>query len=214
MAIKDLEAKVAELEAEIEDVECYFEIMNVKSTYGHHSASSAHAAKETFAWKNPKVQVDIGGAYLGAEGVKRFFGIDQPPHPPTQTAFTGTFGIIFASTPVIERTKDRKIAKGLWVGWGLWMFPANPYPCDKEKLTDLWGWFKYDNSFVQEDGCWKLLSLRLVRLFRCPFNSSWVAQPDVRRGLFAPPDRMSTGLKDYHPHCYNVYLPDPPEPVD
>jgi len=220
MTKKELEARVAELETKIRHAEDVLEIMNLQSLYNYYlELNYCERVPDLFAQKYPDVRCEIcdGGVYEGLESIKRLWKMMGDG----QTRTRGFLGTIMISTPHIQVSKDGKKAKAMWHAFGPNSVPATVFPADhnhQDQLTAIWFLGKYNNEYVKEDGKWKFCSLQVVVFLRTPHEHGWLKQPEARQFALptavCKPDRPSTIYKPYHPHGFNVLLPEPPEPMD
>lgn len=218
MTMEELESKINELETKTRRLEDTIEIMNLQSRYNYYMELNYEnrIASELFAQKDPNVKCEIcdSGVFEGIESVKRLWSAMQEGNK-----IRGFLGTVMISTPHIQISTDGKTARGMWHAFGPNSLPATVYPCEQQNLlTAIWLLGKYDNEYVKEDGKWKIRSLRVVVFFRASYEHGWIKQPDVRRFGMPPweckADKPSTMFKQYHPHGYNVFLPEPPDPLD
>jgi hypothetical protein len=215
----ELEARVLALEAKVRHSDDVLAIMNLQSRYNYYlELNYTDRVPLLFAQKDPAIQCEIcdGGVFIGMDSIKRLWRLMGEG----QSA-RGFLGTIMISTPHIQVAKDGKTAKGMWHAFGPNSVPATSFPADhdhQDQLTAIWFLGKYNNEYVKEDGKWKFWSLQVVVYVRAPYEHGWIKQPNARMfGLppsIAKPDKPSTVFKPYHPHGFNLLLPEPPDEIE
>ena len=161
-----------------------------------------------FAQKRDDVSIEIydSGVFVGLEQVKAVY--KAMTHNTTRPGWLQQH---LAINPIIEISKDRQRARGLWHS------PGIVARFRKEKLTAYWNWAKYDMQYVKEDGEWKFLSITARLQFQSPYHKGWVKEPVASSsGGFADlkPDRPTTYHMPYNPYRINRFEPSPPEPFE
>jgi hypothetical protein len=210
MSIEELRAEVARLKAQVEEqsyAKDYLEIWQLTSYYTHiyHMLKNDECAM-LFAQKVADVSVEVfdSGVYEGLENVKKFFK--------AMTANTQRPGWLqqhLAVNPVIQISKDRNRAKGLWHS------PGIVSRFRKDKLTAYWNWLKYDIDYIREDGAWKFHKVAARLTFQSPYHKGWVKEPVASSsGSFVgmTPTKPTTYHMPYNPYRINVFQPEPPKP--
>jgi hypothetical protein len=204
-----------ELEARISRWLDILEINEIQSKYQHFLFMyNWDGIVDLFAKKAPDVSAEIAqsGLYVGATGVKRFF-TERIPSP--RIGKKGTLLLHIAVNPIIEVSKDGKMAKGVWIGPGIYIRTDKGIPEADITLG------KYGCDFLKEDGKWKLWHLKWYDHAR--LHSFWEqkskeqgAHEGLREAYAAyQPDQPSTIPIGYNPNREeNVPLPLPPDPMD
>jgi hypothetical protein len=150
---QDLEARIARLEA-------FRDICNVQGRYNHYLATGqlADKAHELFAMKTPGLKAEMAdsGLWEGPEAVGKLF-----QHLGTKYNMLGALFVHALLTPVLEVNADATRARGMWNSLGM-----NTYVANSGSLDAMWQLGKYDNTFVKEDGRWKILEFRWYVSFR------------------------------------------------
>ncbi|MEM2514302.1 MAG: nuclear transport factor 2 family protein [Candidatus Bathyarchaeia archaeon] len=212
--IRELEEKIKKLEGEIERLKAVHEIQNLMSKYEYyHTAQRDDKIAEMFAERAEDISAEIAfwGRYKGSQGTRKLYA---KVHPYLyEKAGLGSLFIHTLTTPVIEVAKDGQTAKGVWISPGIETSRVNG------KLQATWCWIKYGVDFVKENGKWKFWRLKVYRIFRCPYEKSWVEMPEVDPGPFElpeelKPDEPSVYDRPYSPWTKPDLVPEPPEPYD
>ena len=135
---------------------------------------------------------------------------------------TGMMALYATTSPMIEVAGDCQTAKGVW------MSPGHETARDPKtgKLRGHWCWSKYGCDFVKEDGQWKLWHYHSYRVFRTPFDVSWVdyneAEKTETEGRKTTEAHLGLGEPDLpttydHPYSTSTkpeLVPAPPEPYE
>jgi hypothetical protein len=199
------------LEERIQRMEDIHQIQNLMSRYEYwHTAGMHEKVLDMYAKKTPGVSVEIAnlGIYEGQEGIRRFWiGANMQ----ADQNRVGLMIVHTLTTPVIEVAGDGKTAKAIWISPGHETVPRGG------KFTALWSWNKYGVDFVKEDGVWRFWHFHLYRMFKSPYDKSWVDIPLVPNPVLPDelkPDRPPTNNWVYSTTATTENIPAPPEPYD
>jgi hypothetical protein len=202
--LQALRGEVHEL-AYLRDID---EITKVTSRYTHlYYMLRNEECPALFAQKRDDVSIEIfdSGVFVGLEQVKTVYrSMTQNTRQP------GWLQQHLALNPLIEISKDRQRARGLWHS------PGIVSRFRKGKLTAYWNWAKYDMQYVKEDGEWKFLSITARLQFQSPYHKGWVKEPVASSSTYAgmQPDLPTTYHMPYNPYRVNRFEPGPPEPFE
>ena len=204
------------LEQHMERMEAVHEVQNLVGRYEFwHVANLHRKCLQLFALDTPGVKIEMDwGVYDGKESVKRFFlgyhGIHEAENP--ENDLRGEMHMHLQTTPVIEIAEDLRTAKGVWISPGL---ESGPFGGD---MNAVWSWNKYGVDFVKEDDEWRFWHFHLYRIFKTPYDKSWVdvpynppppqTDPDKR------PDKPSSYDRVYSPTAVTENIPEPPAPYE
>lgn len=197
----------SETEARIARLEDFRDICNLQGRYNHYLQTGQLKEKlpELFALDHPEVKAEMcdSGLWQGRDGVIELFR-----HMGTKYAMAGSLMVHMLLTPVVEISRDRSRAKGMWNSLG-----ANTYKAHDGTLEAMWQIGKYDLTFCRQDGRWKYIEFKWYVILRTPYLEGWVKRPLVE-GLheegFPPISALHT---PYDPSkAFNCFLPYPPEP--
>jgi hypothetical protein len=203
------------LEARVQALEDIHQIQNMMSRYEYfHTVGMHKEVLNMFASKTPGVAVEIPhlGRYEGLVGIRRFWiGANFQ----TDTKREGIMIMHTLTTPVIEVAGDGKTAKAVWISPG---HETGPFGGEPGKVNAVWSWNKYGVDFVKEDGVWKFWHFHLYRIFKTPYDKSWVEAPYQRPPAQTDPDKRpdkpSTYDWVYSPAVETENIPEPPAPYE
>jgi len=161
------------------------------------------------AQKTPGTTTEVAhwGVYEGPEGLARMGKLLEYHHSDPR----GMMMQHPITTPVIEVAGDGKTAKGVWISPGL---ETMPY---QGKLRAFWAWVKYGVDFVKEDGEWRIWHNHVYAIMRCPFEKSWVEEPNIDIDVIPDgfkPDKPTTYDHPYSPTGVLESVPWPPLPYE
>jgi hypothetical protein len=209
MAKETLEERIQRVEKMAQRALDVQEIQNLmaRGRYGRPAGSSKPPLE--IAEKTPGVTSEVAhwGVYEGAKGIEKM-------HKLTEYHKADPRGLMFIhplTTPVIEVAGDGKTAKGVWISPGVETMRYNG------KLTAFWAWVKYGADFVKEDGQWKIWHNHVYAVFRCPYDKSWVEEPNVDTDFIPDEfkaDRPTTYDHPYSPTTAMGNIPAAPEPYE
>lgn len=205
MSEKSLEERVQRLE----DIQ---QIQNLMARYEYwHTVGMHQNVVDMYAKKTPGVSVEIPhlGKYEGPEGIRRFWiGANFQ----TDTKRDGVLIVHTLTTQVIEVAGDGKTAKGVWISPGL---ESGPFGGE---MNAVWSWNKYGVDFVKEDGEWRFWHFHLYRIFKTPYDKSWVEvpynPPPPQTDPDKKPDKPSSYDWVYSPTAVTENIPEPPAPYE
>ena len=155
--IKRLSAQVAELSRKAQAAEDYIAISNLQRCYGYYVDKARwDDAADLFA-RDCTLEINGRGVYVGHDRVRQYMYRFGPPD----------YGMLFNHMqlqPVIHVDADGLTAKARWravIQVGL---------LGKEAK---WGEGTYENTYVKEDGVWKIKSLHYYQTYYIDFYSGW-----------------------------------------
>jgi len=155
--IAALRAELAELKARVRTNEDYRELCNLQAAYGYYVDKGVwDKAADLFA-EQGTLEIAGRGVYVGRERVRAYLR-HLPPYG------HGTIYNHMQLQPVLHIDSGAGTAKGRWrtlmmVGW-----------LGKEGR---WGEATYENSYVREDGKWRIASLHGIINFYCEYDEGW-----------------------------------------
>lgn len=212
-----LEAQISELERKATILEDIVEIINLQSKFNFYLEynDTDKIVNELFVQDDPEVSCQIGdsGIYVGIESIESFWNARHRIQ-----SIRGYLGTVMLETPHVQVSKDGKNARGIWHGFGPHSVPVTEpliqVGGERANLEATWYMGKYQNEYVKENGKWKIKTMCALKYFQCPFDKSWVDDPDVYS--FAPstseccPDKPGT-YTPYDPKGTVSILPAAPE---
>jgi len=155
--IAALRAELAELKARVQTNEDYRELCNLQAAYGYYVDKGLwDKAAGLFATQGT-LEIAGRGVYVGRERVRAYLK-HLPPYG------HGTIYNHMQLQPVLHIDSEAGTAKGRWrtlmmVGW-----------LGKEGR---WGEATYENSYIREDGKWRIASLHGIINFYCEYDEGW-----------------------------------------
>jgi hypothetical protein len=209
--LEEIRAEIKRLRAEVDELSVlrdHAEIHKLTARYTHlYYMLRNEECFLLFAQKRDDVSIEIfdSGVFVGLDQVKSVYKAMTQ-----NTTRPGWLQQHLAVNPIIEISKDRQRAKGLWHS------PGIVSRFRKDKLTAYWNWAKYDMEYVREDGEWKFLSITARLQFQSPYHKGWVKEPVASSSTYAgmKPDLPTTYHMPYNPYRVNRFEPSPPEPYD
>lgn len=204
----------SDIEASVQRVLDIQAVANVQGRYMYYLEGHRYDdILSLFALDHPEVLVEIGegGGYSGGEKVRTMFLNVMRPF----FMRPGMLPLHMLTTPVIEVDLQSGRARGMWQTFGCASFPS------EDGLKAVWQQGAYDNSYVKQDGAWKILRMRWFPNFRSSFDQGWVKEPLFRMPALdlsrfpeeLRPNAPSSGAFDtYDPSGVRTNAPVPPEP--
>jgi len=184
---RQIEQRIARLQAEAERREDYQAIIRLQRAYGFYidkgywrEASNLFAEDATF-------EHGVDGVYAGRERIHRAIVLLAGGNPGPGLPF-GQLHEHFQLQPVITLSEDGTTAQGRWHQLSM----TGQYGEHAE-----WGEGVYENAYRKEAGVWKIAALRFYPNFVAPYEGGWATlEPvdgDWRSPALAdfPPDRPS-----------------------
>ena len=183
--VAELLARIEKLEKRARGAEDYRDLCNLQAAYGYYvdkgmwdKAASLFAADGT-------LEIAGRGVYVGQERVRQY--LHQLPEYRD--------GVIFNHIqlqPVLHIDSEADRAKGRWRT--LMMVGI------LEKVGR-WGEATYENTYVRENGRWRIASLHGIINFYCEYDEGWHkgGVPLLRSTEGIEPDRPQTFEYEAHP---------------
>lgn len=180
-----LEQKIAQLERHLENQDSINAISNLMGRYAFYLSSGMRSHIVDKLWlQNDRVSVEYGasGVYKGLWKVKTYYIKNPVP---------GMLTTLSLSSPVIHISRDGQKARGLWTAFCTETDAGDLGICAPDKEDSRRALLssitrdgrryraeillqKYDVIFEKEDEVWKILSLHVGEVFRCPYDRDWV----------------------------------------
>ena len=178
-------ARIEALEARARAAEDYRELMNLQAAYGYYVDKGLwDKAADLFA-KDGTLEIAGRGVYVGQDRVRQYLH-HLPPYQ------DGAIYNHMQLQPVLHIDSVGGTAKGRWrtlmiVGW-----------LGREGR---WGEATYENSYVREDGRWRIASLHGIINFYAEYDEGWHrgGVPLLRATDGLQPDRPPSFEYEAHP---------------
>ncbi|MFB0612837.1 nuclear transport factor 2 family protein [Aurantiacibacter poecillastricola] len=183
---KDLLARIEALEARALAAEDYRDLCNLQAAYGYYVDKGLwDKAADLFATEGT-LEIAGRGVYEGRERVREY--LHRLPEYGD--------GVIFNHMqlqPVLHIDSEAGTAKGRWRT--LMMVGI------MQAEVGRWGEATYENSYVREDGKWRIASLHGIINFYCEYEEGWHkgGVPLLRSTEGLEPDRPQTFEYEAHP---------------
>lgn len=153
----ELRAEIAELKKRVRTNEDYREIANLQAAYGYYVDKGLwDKAADLFAGEGT-LEIAGRGVYKGRERVRAYLH-HLPPYD------RGTIYNHMQLQPVLHINSEAGTAKGRWRTLMMVGFLGR---------EGRWGEATYENSYVREDGKWRIASLHGIINFYCEYEEGW-----------------------------------------
>jgi hypothetical protein len=149
MDIKEIEARMQELENKVKILEDLEAIKRLQRAFGYYLEHWMHEEILDLFSDSPEVELNIlVGVYRGKEGVRRYVTgeKDRGGNPEVLHQVMQLSGIV-------DIAPDGKTAEGRWYGFG-----ATSLPADKGVIQNLTNGI-YNVTYIKEEGKWKFLKM-------------------------------------------------------
>ncbi len=169
MADKNLEAKVAGLEKEVQRLKDIEAIRKLEHAYCFYLVMwMPDEIIDLFAWREDTTLEWPEGTFYGKDGLKRFFGNINPNKDPE------FMHQMMHLSDVIDIAEDGKTGKGRWWGFGAMALPIGDAGINQALACGI-----YENDFIKEDGVWKLWKIKWVPVYSGTPARGWVKEERV-----------------------------------
>lgn len=212
--VKELEAKIAELDMEMERRVAVTEIQNCMARYFLlHSAHRHLECLDCFAMMTEDVSVEIAmwGRFIGPRSVYKNYieGLaGREPMP-------GHFCEHPVSSPLIEVAADGRTAKCVWSTFGPETGKANP---DDEEYEPMWMYGKFAVDMIKEkDGKWRMWHFQVIPDIMFNQNIAFTTQEphdDYKNMFQSMADDGTTWCREYGADRVRHYWPQAPKPYE
>ncbi len=158
MGVKELEARIAELEKQVREVKDLEAINRLQKIYGFYLEHWMYEdIIELFA-DSPDTVLNLTiGIFYGKEGVRKYFsGMNE------MTQHQEFLHQIMQLSGVVDIAADGKTAKGRWYGFGAVVMPR------RNGYFQLLASGIYTCEYIKEDGKWKILKLMWNPIYSSP----------------------------------------------
>ena len=178
MNSEEMEARLLAAEAKLQKLE---DIEAIKRLHRIYSYYVMYMLKEgivdCFADRPETALYWLEGTWLGMEGVKRYFGIDNPERMIPSPTFTHQ---VMPIAGVIDVDGDR--AKGRWYAFGGVNIPDRQGKSNGSLVGGM-----YEITYLKQDGVWKFLTVE------------WIINYTVRlpEGSWGTPDIMGQNIESF-----------------
>lgn len=182
---QDLLARIEALEARALAAEDFRELMNLQAAYGYYVDKGLWDKAAALFAENGTLEIAGRGVYVGRERVRQYLH-HLPPYE------DGTIYNHMQLQPVLHIDSAAGTAKGRWRTLMMVGFLGH---------EGRWGEATYENSYVRENGKWRIASLHGIINFYAEYDQGWhrggVALLRSTDGL--APDRPPSIEYEAHP---------------
>jgi len=188
--VATLKTQMAALQKQAQASQDYIAISNLQTAYGYYvDKCKWDEAADLFA-KDSTLEIGLRGVYVGQDRVRAY--LHKLPDLKYGTLFNH-----MQLQPKIDVAPDGLTANARWraiMQVGILHRSAQ------------WGEATYENTYVKEDGVWKIKSLHAYFTYYANYYKGWDQGGDPPPGSIAgfPPDRPSTETYGLYP---DVYVP-------
>ena len=182
---QDLLARIEALEARALAAEDFRELMNLQAAYGYYVDKGLWDKAAALFAENGTLEIAGRGVYVGRERVRQYLR-HLPPYE------DGTIYNHMQLQPVLHIDSAAGTAKGRWRTLMMVGFLGR---------EGRWGEATYENSYIRENGKWRIASLHGIINFYAEYDQGWhrggVALLRSTEGL--APDRPPSIEYEAHP---------------
>ena len=194
MNTEELEAKVIELEKQVNKLQVLQDVEDIKKlqkAYGYYLMNWMHQELiDCFADSPDTILEWPQGTFKGKDGAGRFFGnINKGEDPEFMHQMMQVSGIVNVEP-------DGRIAKGRWWGFGAMAIPAGSMEIPGgEGVDQAIACGIYEMGYIKEDGVWKILKIKWVPVYSGNPGHGWV-KPERRSSGKRPASDTSGGFPE------------------
>ena len=187
--------RVAELEKQAQRLRDISAIKRLQRAYGYYVDNEMWDEVVDLFSDNGTMEIALDGVYRGKEHIRKYLYALSSGRPGLPA---GVLNEHYQLQPVVDVAKDGRTAKGRWralIMSGVW----------KERAT--WGIGPYENTYVKENGVWKIKRIHWYETLMVPYEGGWTAERrDFHNGRFVsdqlPPDAPPTEQYEVWPGAY------------
>jgi SnoaL-like domain len=185
--IAELEASVASLSHSLGLLEDAKAVQDLQHTYGYYMDNLLFSEVTTLFSRDCEVRF-MGGSFRGQAGARRMFegGLGRNYTGGTNRPVRGFLALHMMLQDVIHVAEDRQSAKGrfrifMQAGWHESERPKREAPVGQLgmplEMSQWWEAGLYENSYVKEDGVWKIHVLEFRMTYHASFDKGWARSP-------------------------------------
>ena len=154
---EDLLARIEALEARALAAEDYRDVMNLQAAYGYYVDKGLFDKAATLFAEQGTLEIAGRGIYVGRERVREYLN-HLPPYE------DGTIYNHMQLQPVLHIDSAAGTAKGRWRTLMMVGFLGR---------EGRWGEATYENSYLRENGEWRIASLHGIINFYAEYDQGW-----------------------------------------
>lgn len=189
------QARINLIRARIAHVQDATDLRNLQATFGFYFDKALWDDIVDLMADDATLELGKNGVYKGKDSIRAYLYSLTGGKPGLEY---GQLNDTIQLQPVITIADDGKSAKARW---NALLQTAADY--DENGSGGEWGGGVYENSYVKEDGVWKIRSIRFYLDFYAPYDKGWTRGPKdmVNRYLASDvtPDAKSSGAYKSYP---------------
>ena len=167
-----LQQQVRQLETRRERIEDRNDIERLQRAYGYYVDEGLWDEVADLFAEDGSVEYGLDGVYVGRDRIREYLyalGDGQNGLP------EGRLNEHLQLMPVVTVAADGMSARGRWRGLIL-----------EGELgrSAMWGEGPYENTYVKEDGVWKIMNLHWYQSMLVPYEGGWQVNEDPTGGIF------------------------------
>jgi hypothetical protein len=188
--VKDLQTRLAVLEQQAAAAQDYIDICNLEAAYGYYVDKTQWDQVADLFAKDGTLEIGLRGVWIGQDRVRAY--LHKLPDLKYGTLFNH-----MQLQPVVNIDPGGKTAKGRWraiIQFGQLHRSAQ------------WGEATYENTYVKENGVWKIKTLHAYFTYYVDYYKGWDQGGNPPPGPIPgfPPDKPPTETYGLYP---DVYIP-------
>ena len=183
---ESIEAEIAALTARVEKLEAARAIKKLQRAFGFYVDRGLWGEAADLFADDGTIEIGIDGVYVGKERIREYL---KRLHGGQEGLIYGQLNEWVTLQPAVFVAEDGRSATARWRDHGM---------LGQYKQHAEWRDGIYENTYVREDGVWKIQSLHLFVNFVAPYEKGWarlkpgegLVRSEASRAF--PPDRPST----------------------
>jgi len=191
-----IEAEIAELTARVEKLEAARAVKKLQRAFGFYIDRGLWGEAADLFTDDGTIEIGLDGVYVGKERIREYL---KRLHGGHEGLIYGQLNEWITLQPAVFVSEDGKTAVARWRDHGM----LGQYRQHAEWRDGI-----YENTYVKEDGVWKIKSLHLYVNFVAPYEKGWarlkpgegLAQSEASKSY--PPDRGPTVVYPPFPEYY------------
>ncbi|MBO9518874.1 MAG: nuclear transport factor 2 family protein [Porphyrobacter sp.] len=182
----DPDSEIAALTQRVEKLEGTRAIKKLQRAFGYYVDRGLWSEAADLFADNGTIEIGVDGVYVGKARISEYL---ERLHGGQQGLIYGQLNEWVTLQPAVDMGADGRTATARWRDLGM----TGQYKKHAEWRDGI-----YENTYVKEDGVWKIQSLHLYVNFVAPYEKGWarlrqgegVAQSEASKAF--PPDRGPT----------------------
>jgi hypothetical protein len=184
---QSIDAQIEELTARVERLEGTRAVKKLQRAFGFYVDRGLWGEAADLFTDDGTIEIGIDGVYQGKERIREYL---RRLHGGQEGLIYGQLNEWITLQPAVAVASDAMSATGRWRDHGM---------LGQYKTRAEWRDGIYENTYVKEEGVWKIKSLHLYVNFLAPYERGWarlrgaegLVQSEASKAF--PPDRGPTG---------------------